>query len=47
MFNLESLTQFLHHLVIKIRAIVSNDFIRNPITSDDISFQKSEPPLVW
>lgn len=39
MFNFEVFAQLLHHLVIEVQTIISNDFVRNPIMVDDISFQ--------
>src|SRR3954469_21839499 len=44
-FDLEGLTKFLHHLVIEIRSIISNDLLRNPITTDYVVLDKASNHL--
>src|SRR3954468_14591713 len=41
MLDLEGLTKLLHHLVIEIRSIISNDLLKNPITTDYVVLDKA------
>ena len=41
MFNPEIFTKLFHHLVIEIRTIISDDSLRNPITTDDFLLDES------
>src|SRR4051812_40538438 len=45
-FDLEGLTKLLHHLVIEIRSIISNDLLRNPITTDYVVLNKASNHLL-
>src|SRR3954471_5205994 len=45
MLDLERLTKLLHQLVIEIRSIVSNDLLRNPITTDYVVLDKASNHL--
>ncbi len=36
MFNLEFLTQVLHHVIVQVGTIVSNNLARNTISTDDV-----------
>src|SRR3954469_12470234 len=46
MLNLEGLTKLLHQLVIKIRSIISNDLLRNPITTYYVVLNKASNHLL-
>src|SRR4051812_17381913 len=46
MLDLEGLTKLLHHLVIEIRFIISNDLLGNPITTDYIVLDKTSNHLL-
>src|SRR3954462_7445134 len=45
MLDLEGLTKLLHHLVIEIRSIISNNLLRNPIATDYVVFDKASNHL--
>src|SRR3954468_9069351 len=44
--DLEGLTKLLHQLIIEIRSIVSNDLLRNPITTDYVVLDKTSDHLL-
>src|SRR3954471_10224843 len=46
MLDLEGLTKLLHQLVIEIRSIISNDLLRNPITTDYVVLDKTSNYLL-
>src|ERR1051325_4368432 len=41
MFYLDTVTQLFHHFIVEIRAVISNDLLRNPITTNDIMLDKT------
>jgi len=46
MLNFELIAQFLHHIVIQICTIISDDLARNPIETNDIILDETDHHLL-